>query len=618
METRRPDLLIVGDDVTVVRQLQTFVQDMVALRVARSGEDALRLCRQTAPDLVLLDLHLQGPDGLQTLAALRAEPGLAHLPVILMSAEATPEMQVRALELDVTGWLSKPLGEELVRSRVRAALRQPQAVAGGPAVLAVDDDANALAALRRTLQAEGISFVGVETGEEALRLVDQAVPDLVLLDVALPGADGFELARRLQTRPGMAEVPIIFVTQYGDVASEVRALELGAFDFVSKPFPEAVLRARVRHALRLRQRNAEAMQRAQERWRRISDAQLSTLVAQAHEAILSLDGQGRIVLANAAARQLLGLPEGEVIGATLPDWLRAALPADLLDGSEPLAVGIELQPPGQALLSMDVSMSRQPGGAQGLRTLVLFDQTPRLQAEQQARERVKLEAEGRAKQMMMSYLAHEIGNPLNGVLGMAEVLLAPGAEPLTASQSKRLQLILDNGMLLRRLLQDALDLARWESGHFEVKPAAVPLGPLVAACMEAQQTQAEQAGVRLEPASGDLDATALADAARLQQCLYNLIGNACKYGKRGGRVQVDVRRRDQGIEIGVADDGIGLSPEQVEKLFEPFQRLGRSGPPGHGLGLAVSRMLVRAMQGELTVQSQSGVGSRFVIALPRA
>ena len=618
MQEGRPDLLIVDDDITIVRQLQNFVQDMAGLRVARSGEDALRLCRQALPDVLLLDLHLHGMDGLQMLAALRADPQLAQLPVIFMTAEQSADVQVRALELDVAGWLGKPLDRDLVRSRLRAVLRKPAPAPAGPTVLAVDDDANALEALRRALQAEGLNFVGVASGAEVLREVAARPPDLLLLDVALPGTDGFELARQLHERPDLAGVPIIFVTQHGDVASEVRALEQGAFDFVSKPFAEPVLRARARHALRLRQRAADALQKAEAHWRQVSDSQLCAIVAQAREAIVSLDEAGRVVLANESARRLLGLPEAQALGGPLPPWLLQALPATLLDGREPLLRDLRVTPPGRELLSLDVSLSRQPGGVQPLRTLALFDQTPRLRAEQQARDQLRLEAESRAKQMMMSYLAHEIGNPLNGVLGMTELLLYSPAEPLTAGQLKRVRLIHDNGLLLRRLMQDALDLARWESGHFTVVPAPLRLAPLVESCLTAQQEAARAAGITLAPLSGDLDVWVQADATRLQQCLYNLIGNACKYGRAGGRVQVDLQLRGQQVDIGVADDGIGLSPEQVEQLFQPFQRLGRSGPPGHGLGLAVSRMLVRAMHGELNVQSQAGVGSRFVITLPRA
>jgi len=625
---RMLNLLVVDDDVAVLRQIESAMSDLGELRIARTGAEALTLAHQSPPDLILLDLQLGDTNGLTLLQQLRGQTALASVPVIFVSSERDPAPQIQALGLDATDWVSKPLDPERLRARVRAALDRSTAPEPGDpdddtpaaevAVLAVDDDPIALQAIASALTPGTFSLRSARNATDAIRLAQHQTPEVILIDVFMPGVDGFALATTLMTLPEVAEVPIIFITQHGARDVEVRALRMGAFDFVSKPFAPEILRARVGNAVRMRRRSLRALERSEAHWRRVSAEQLTSIVAQAREPIIVLDPQGQVVLANAAARALGGDAGGLRPLEALPATLRQVLTPALLGGAQALASDLPIRCHGGRPAIFDVTSIVTGTGSARLVTLTFHDQTPRRQAEVLERDRIRLESEARARQLMTSYLMHEIGNPLNGVIGLTQLMLSPGAEPLTATQRQRLSLIAESGETLRRLMSDALDLARHEAGRFSVKAEEVPVRDAIEGALQMAAPMAQRDEIELAEPSGDLDERVRADPVRLRQCLDNLLGNACKYGGSRGRVSVSVLRGDRVTSISVSDRGPGLEPAQIERLFVPFDRLGAQVRPGHGLGLSVTRMLVQAMGGRLEVASEPGVGSRFTLVLPRA
>ena len=319
--------------------MQSCVGDLADLHVALSGDDALRLVRQRLPDLVMLDLHLGDTDGLSLLQHWRSDPALAGVPVIFLSAELDAQPHVHALEADALDWLAKPVDPLRLRARVQAALRRaarwPQAPRGadrglaagplvGARVLAVDDDPILLESLRLALAPEGFDLRTATSAAEALALAAEHAPEVMLIDLVMPDEDGFKLARRLMALPTLADVPLIFVTQHGDVAAEARALGMGAFDFIAKPIVAPVLRARVCNALRLVRRSAEAVHRMEAKWRHVSEHQMAAIVALARDPIICVDKDRRLRMANEAAQALLGATDPLGMDAALPAWLQVA------------------------------------------------------------------------------------------------------------------------------------------------------------------------------------------------------------------------------------------------------------------------------------------------------
>ncbi|MBT9596733.1 MAG: HAMP domain-containing histidine kinase [Vitreoscilla sp.] len=251
------------------------------------------------------------------------------------------------------------------------------------------------------------------------------------------------------------------------------------------------------------------------------------------------------------------------------------------------------------------------------------DATVQHALEQARRDQLAAEAANAAKTQFLSRVSHELRTPLNAVLGFAQLLEADSAEPLTADQKRRVNLIRQAGDYLLAMIGDLLDLSLVESGRLPIQPEVVQLPSLVADCLDLLRSQANAAQIALQ--ANDLPASLLvqADAMRLKQVLINLLTNGIKYNRPGGRVALSACQLPGGrAQIDILDNGIGLPAAQLDKLFLPFQRLGREGGPveGSGLGLALSHALVHAMGGTLTahpLSADQGPGTIFRVILPQ-
>jgi len=235
----------------------------------------------------------------------------------------------------------------------------------------------------------------------------------------------------------------------------------------------------------------------------------------------------------------------------------------------------------------------------------------------QALAQAKDEAEraSAAKTEFLSRMSHELRTPLNAILGFGQLL---ELATLGAEDADHVREILCAGRHLLELIDEMLDLSTIEAGRIQLHLQPVPLPALVDECVRLITPAAEQAGLRL---AWRIDADCLpvhADRNRLRQILLNLLSNAVKYNRAGGEVLVGAQCADGVCELLVRDSGPGLSAEQIERLFQPFERLDadRSGNPGTGIGLSLCKRLVELMGGSIDVTSRLGEGSTFRVRLP--
>lgn len=236
-------------------------------------------------------------------------------------------------------------------------------------------------------------------------------------------------------------------------------------------------------------------------------------------------------------------------------------------------------------------------------------------------ENAKLAAEkaNLAKSSFISSMSHELRTPLNAILGFAQLLEA-GTPPPTDVQMIRLHQIIKAGWYLLELINEILDLAGIESGKQALARESLLLIDVVRECQIMIEPQAQQRGIRIDFIPCDDTLFVNADRIRLKQVLINLLSNAIKYNREHGTVEVVCSAKTaEHIYISVKDSGIGIPPEKLAQLFQPFNRLGQENgvEQGTGIGLVVTKQLTELMGGTIGVESTVGEGSEFWIELIR-
>ncbi|MBT9464753.1 hybrid sensor histidine kinase/response regulator [Hydrogenophaga sp.] len=385
-----------------------------------------------------------------------------------------------------------------------------------PDILIVDDDPGMVQALARVIRPLGRLRFATQ-GLDALRLMAESPPDLVLLDAQMPGMSGFEVLEAIKGDPLLADIPVIFVTSHAEATFEQTGLEKGAADFIAKPIRPAIVQARVRTQLRLKQAN---------------------------------------------------------------DALKQVAATDRLNLAE-------------ALLELRESHAQL----------------------QKTAEELQLANEGLLQFVRIS--SHDLREPLNTVVQFVGLVEEDHAADLPPDTRHYLKLVRHAGERMRTMLDDVVRYARLQHGETEPR-TPVALAPLMAEVCDALAAQLGATGAQLH--MGDLPVVA-GHASLLSQLFQNLVTNALKFMPpgRAPRIEITAETHAGMTLITVKDNGIGISPEGMDKLFQPFSRLNlRREFEGSGLGLAISRQIAEAHGGTITVRSKPGEGSAFEVRLPLA
>ena len=382
-----------------------------------------------------------------------------------------------------------------------------------------------------------------------------------------------------------------------------------------------------------------ALQASERRFRAFTErSQLLTVVC---------DAQGTVIYASPAAQRLLGHPPEALLHSRVFDWLHAddvqvalnEMQAVLDFSSDEaetvwrvrhadgewrhlavLANNCVADPAvnGVVLNIRDVSGRTRAEAA--LRALnAELEQRVQQRTLELVHARDEAESANRAKSEFLSRMSHELRTPMHAILGFGQLLEADAALALAPASRSYLLEMLRAGDRLLGLINELLDLARIDAGQLSLQSQAVELAPLLHECLQAIAPLAQLHGVQL-PQALLLQGRVRADRERLKQVLLNLLSNAIKHNRHGGRVSVQADCEAEAWCVSISDTGPGLAAAQKERLFHAFERLGgaRTGVDGAGIGLALSKRLVELMGGQIGLDSEIGVGSRFWVRLPVA
>lgn len=465
------------------------------------------------------------------------------------------------------------------------------APAQGLRVLVVDDIEASREALASQVRAQGHACMTCESGGQALIMIPAAAPDLLLLDLWMPGLYGFEVIRRLREQVNDRWLPVIVTSALQGEAHFIDALSRGADDYLARPVNADLLRVKLMHYARvlgLQSGLARLARREQLVHEHIPDA------------VLTLDAQGRLCEANLAGRELLARRGVvEPLGHVLTDLLGPELAHWFLDGG-----GTEVTPGVAAAndandltlvlsqgdsLPVAVSASRWQSGGANYCTLVLRDQTERRRVE-------------RMKEEFLATVSHELRTPLTSIVGALGLLSAGVAGALSPGAQELLSVASRNGQRLSRLIDDVLDLTKLEGGglQFNLQPCA--LAPVMTEAVKGHAALARRRGIALNFHDDSTHASIQADPHRLLQVMGNLLTNALRHTPENSTVAVRLFGCADGWCVEVQDQGPGISPEFRRRLFQKFAQedsSDRRTQGGTGLGLHIARQLTERMGGRI-------------------
>jgi signal transduction histidine kinase len=229
----------------------------------------------------------------------------------------------------------------------------------------------------------------------------------------------------------------------------------------------------------------------------------------------------------------------------------------------------------------------------------------------------ELEAASRHKSEFLATMSHELRTPLNAIIGFSQVLQQQMYGPLNEQQAGYVDDVLSSGQHLLNLINDILDLAKVEAGRMELQPSTFELPELLENAASMVRERATRQGIGLTVATEGSVGVMEGDERKVKQILFNLMSNAVKFTPSGGKVSLSARGTGDQVVISIRDTGIGIRPEDQERIFEEFYQVGTSRTQeGTGLGLALTRRLVELHHGQLTVESEPDVGSTFTVTMP--
>ena len=453
-------------------------------------------------------------------------------------------------------------------------------------ILIIDDDKVSRLALQRLLVRDGHTVRQAEDGPQGLLFAREFEPDLILLDVVMPGMDGYMVCQALRADPNLAEVPIVMITSLEDKESRLKGLEAGADDFVHKPYQPEELRARVRTITRLNRYRRLRTERARFGW----------VVEQAEDGYLLVSHHGELLYANERARGLFGWTEGQAdLGAALstqfdPHPKEAWQTFPHLPADTPLYLWRrESEQAGPVWL--EVKVLRQRTGKLTEVLLRLRDVT----------------AENSSQRSVWSFesvIAHKVRTPLTKAnLGLT--MLRKKAHKLVPEQVVEFADQAHQGVEELKLELDRVL-------KYVYSPRAVPLGPgYPLAGLQSLLDEASQS-LAIPPvtlkAAGPLPECLFIDPRAFELVLWEALENSKKFHPKGQpQVDVSVRAENGRVFLEVRDDGRRLTPLELEKAFHPYYQGEKSFTgqvPGMGLGLSKMRSLLWEVGGDCSLTNR--------------
>jgi PAS domain S-box-containing protein len=521
-------------------------------------------------------------------------------------------------------------------------------------ILTIDDNPDNLITLKALINEafpEAIIFPA-SNGLDGLKIADQQDPDVILLDIVMPGMDGFEVCRRLKKDTRLQDIPVVFITALkGDKESRIKALYNGAEAFLAKPIDESELTAQIRAMVKIKAANLQ---------KRLEKAELEEMVAHRTKQLKqelaerkraevelrekevqykNLADSGLALIWTSGTdkkRNYFNKPWMNFTGQTLEKelgegWTMGVHPEDLdnlvqtyfkaFDKRETFTMEYRLLDHfGEYRWISDLGTPNYDSNGKFIGYIVhCFDITDRKSVEQNlisAKEQAQ--ESDRLKTAFLQNISHEIRTPMNAIVGFSGLLENPDLSE--ADRKKFISIIKKSGFQLLSVVTDILAISSLEKKHERININIVCINDLLDDLYSIFKIQAmgKNLSLNLNKTASNMDTEVYTDSTKLTEILTNILSNALKFTHQG-EIEFGYSIRNGFFEFYVKDSGIGISPECYDKIFNRFLQADTSISlqyGGTGLGLSISKGYVELFGGKIWVESEPGKGSTFWFTIP--
>ncbi len=484
-----------------------------------------------------------------------------------------------------------------------------------PKVLIVDDEKGLRVGAQRLLTGEGYEVTTAENGTDAVRLGTEAEFDLAVIDLKMPDLDGLEVLQQIKEK--FPNTVCFIATAFASYETAVEATRLGAHSYIPKPFSPEELLANLKDGYQRRLVNLEAEKWKKEREESLLEVafektRMNIIVNSIADGVLVVNKDGLAVLHNPAALRFLELQrisvEEYILDKLRPEILEMFKKFIDEENNEhkSYTIQIELKPNREFFIEATASAVRHPGNNLAGVVIVFKDIT----------ELKKIEL---IKSQFVSMVSHELKAPIAAVYGFLK-LFNDDSISLTPEQRKDYQnrsMIRLDGLLT--MVNDLLDISRMEmqTVHREIK--RVCIHEVIASILELFQIDINKKGIHVIFDQDEYKQCIKADSDEITRLFTNLISNAIKYNREQGTITIKLSLSDDYLLVTIKDSGIGLKPEEKNKLFTEFFRAKNDKTKnisGTGLGLSIVKRIVDSYSGKIEVESDYGEGTTFKVFLP--
>jgi PAS domain S-box-containing protein len=498
-------------------------------------------------------------------------------------------------------------------------------------ILIVDDQIHNLQILSMYLQTKGYLIDQLQNPELVMPFVRKTPPDIILLDIMMPRIDGYEVCKQLKADASTHDIPIIFLSALNDSSNIIKAFSAGGVDYITKPFKEYDVLARVQThiALRKSRQSLEAknkeLQNEIEVRKKIenklfeSKKNFEDIFNSTTDILFIVDFQGNIKDANPKAIETYGYSKKELLNSHIRQLIHKdyqhipdIVMEDILTNGYTCMEYTDVRKDGSTLIvEAQGSIVNYNGKPHYL--AVLRDITSRKQTEETLIKAKKAaDAANNAKSNFLAMMSHEIRTPMNAIIGMTELTLQTD---LNSEQEKNLEIIKESSYHLLNVINEILDFSKIEANKLTIENIDFDLYYLIDSVFYLFKGQTKEKGLffHLEK-SERLPQFINGDPIRLKQILVNLLNNAIKFTQSGGITIKAMPENDTRLVFSVTDTGTGIPEDKHQTIFDSFHQADNSITRVHGgtgLGLAICKKLLEMMDGYITVSSKPGSGSTF-------